>query len=148
MNPDSEQMSFEIVPKDRTEFSYFACNNPKGNISSNKKYLTIFSFRPPVYGSFNENYTLKIAAKDVQKNILLQGLCREPKVYFSENFITLKPTVVNVKVSKSLKLINEEVFSISYKFIKKSLYSETQQDKLEVYPIVGKLKPHSETDLK
>lgn len=148
VNPCDHQVTFDITIQDQKEFSYFACDIPQGHINRHKKSSTSFSFCPPILGSFKEQYVLKIPQENLQRLIKLQGICREPRVNFSENSIVLKSTVPKVKSTKSLRLTNEESFPVSFKFVKKTLFSECQQEKLEVYPIVGKLKPQSESDIK
>ncbi|XP_048520745.1 hydrocephalus-inducing protein homolog isoform X1 [Dendroctonus ponderosae] len=148
VNPCDHQVTFDITIQDQKEFSYFTCHAPQGRINKLRKYSTSFSFCPPIFGSFTEQYVLNISQENLQRTIKLQGICREPKVNFSENNIVLKSTVPKVKSTKSLRLMNEERFPVSFKFVKKTLFSECQQEKLEVYPIVGKLKPQSESDIK
>ncbi|KAL1497016.1 hypothetical protein ABEB36_008047 [Hypothenemus hampei] len=150
VNPSEDLITFQISQQDKSEFSYFVCNNTlEGSINKGKKSFCLFTFRPQILGSFEKTYILTMPEKNLQKFILLRGLCREPNVYFSENVISMKPTVPSVKVVRNVTLRNEEVFSISFKFLKKSQISmENQQEKLEIHPIVGQIKPRSEFELR
>ncbi|XP_050309669.1 hydrocephalus-inducing protein homolog isoform X2 [Anthonomus grandis grandis] len=148
VNTSEKQVNFKIVAKERKEFSYFICDSPKGHINKSKKCVVSFTFRPPVFGTFKEEYCLHIPETNINKLIFLEGVCQEPKVYFTETNIPMKPTVQKVKTSRTINLRNDEDSHISFKFIKKSLYSESQQEKLDVFPIVGRLKPHSNNEIK
>lgn len=148
VNPTVNKENFQIVPVDKREFSQFHCNKLTGEIVPNKKVDISFNFHSPTYGRFKENYLLKIIENGVQKVIHLQGHCREPVVYFDENNIKLKPTVPHAKTSKIVKLINEENFPVNFKFVKKTFFSENQQDKLDIIPITGRLESQSDCDIK
>lgn len=119
-----------------------------GEIVPNKKADISFNFYSPTYGRFKESYQLKIIENNIRKVVHLEGHCREPVVYFDENSIKLKPTVPHAKTSKLVKLKNEENFPVNFKFIKKTFFSENQQDKLDILPISGRLESQSDCDIK
>ncbi|CAH1126274.1 unnamed protein product [Ceutorhynchus assimilis] len=148
VNPNDDCISFEIIPKDTRDFSQFICGIPRGTITGKTKNFTTFYFRSPMIGSFKEEYLVKIPEKKLQKSILLLGLCREPKVYFNQKTVALRATVPNVKSIGTIKLCNDEKFPVLFRFVKKTLNSENQQEKLEMFPSVGKLQPEGEQNIR
>lgn len=82
-----------------------------------------------------------------RSSLLLQGVCREPKVYFKHACVTLGISLLHSLVEKEFTLVNDENIKIHYNFKKNSLFSENQQ-KLNISSMTGLLESKSESRLK
>ncbi|KAF7287159.1 hypothetical protein GWI33_002530 [Rhynchophorus ferrugineus] len=147
-NTSNDEFSYIITPVENKQFAYFNCETPRGTVKKNKKVPLSFAFIPQLLGQFQEQFMLRIPEKNIAEDFLLNGVCREPKVYFTEDNVILKPTVPNVKSTRSVYLVNDEKFPITFRFNKKTIFGENQTDKIDIFPITGKLGAQNKVEIK
>lgn len=126
------------------QFSFFECNTSNGCVMEGKKSEISFIFKPQEFGNFEGYYMFEILEKKINVPFLLVGKCRQPNVYFTESYISIKPTILKVHSTAVIMLKNDENMELSFKFHKDSFVSDDQNHKLDISPKKGTLSPYSE----
>ncbi|XP_044751544.1 hydrocephalus-inducing protein homolog [Coccinella septempunctata] len=136
------------IKMDHEEPSFFHCEFNKGLISPRKATRTNFVFIPQNRGQFTDYFLFEPDDPYMPRySLLLQGLCREPKVYFECASLALGATLLNDLVQKEVILTNDEDIKIHFSFKKNSLFSDNQQI-LSISPMSGLMEAKSRNILR
>ncbi|XP_023311652.1 hydrocephalus-inducing protein [Anoplophora glabripennis] len=145
VNPGNESFTYIFDSLEQYPiFSYFECKTGSGLVKEGKKSEVIFTFKSHEFGNFEGYYMFKILEEEINVPFLLAARCRQPVVYFTQSYISIKPTILSVPSSATVKLLNNEDMELFYKFHNESLLNENQDQQLGISPKKGKLQPHSE----
>ncbi|XP_043251741.1 hydrocephalus-inducing protein-like [Colletes gigas] len=147
INPTMDDYRFTW--KDRTphladEISNFHCTVPEGIAERGKQTDLAFTFLAKDVGVFESFWLFSIERYNLESLFLVVATVTEPSVHRLTVHVKLKPTILGHNVRDSIRLLNDEDFSIPFKVLEESLYSEGKFQKLAVTPLSGSLAPKSE----
>ncbi|KAJ8920877.1 hypothetical protein NQ315_015670 [Exocentrus adspersus] len=149
VNPGHEMFTYKIYSVEQYEaFSYFDCKTPTGCVAGGRKSEIVFTFRSQEFGTFEGQYIFEILEQSKTVPFLLTGRCKLPSVHFTKSHVSIQPTVLTVPSSVTVVLKNQEDTDLSFRFLNESLWDESQEQKLEISPKCGKLRPNSEKSIR
>lgn len=117
-------------------------------MSKGKMAESSFSFVPQRLGKFETFYIFTIEKYDLKTTFLLTAVARNPCVFFSSNHVTLKPTLVNVEVTETVDLLNNEDMPLNFAFKRSSLLNNDHTKKIVVEPMEGTVLAKNRTPIK
>ncbi|CAL7939802.1 unnamed protein product [Xylocopa violacea] len=151
INPTADDYRFSW--RDRTlrasdEISNFHCTVTDGVAERGKRTDLAFTFLAEELGVFESFWLFSIDRYNLECLFLVAGVVTEPSVHCLTVHVKLKPTILGFNVKESIKILNNEDFSIGFKIVEESLYSEGKFQKVSVTPMTGSLAPKTEQHLR
>lgn len=151
INPTEDDLIFSWELLKSSEISsvpLFSCAQSCGTITHGKMAKATFSILPQSTGTFEALYNFKLQSHNFTSLFLFVANIREPKIYFLQPYLNIKPTVHGISVCDYVTLKNEENIDLNFKFRKSSLFSETRKECLTIEPRTGIVSRRSETQIK
>ncbi|XP_076763005.1 hydrocephalus-inducing protein [Xylocopa sonorina] len=150
INPTTDDYRFSW--RDRTlrgtdEISNFHCTVTDGVAERGKRTDLGFTFLAEELGVFESFWLFSIDRYNLECLFLLVGVVTEPSVHCLTVHVKLKPTILGFNVKESIRILNNEDFSVGFKIVEESLYSEGKLQKVSVTPMTGSLVPKTEQHL-
>lgn len=127
INPTTENYRFywkDLTLRESDQLPFFHCAREQDVAESGKRTKITFSFFAQEIGTFQAFWRFSIDRYDLQTLFLLVTTITEPSIHFSETRLKMKPTIVGVKVTDHLTIVNDENSSFSWKILASSLHSE------------------------
>lgn len=151
INPTEDDLVFsweQLKSSEKSSVPLFSCAQLSGTITRGKMAKATFSVLPQTTGTFEALYNFKLESYNFTSLFLFVANIREPKIYFLQPYLNIKPTVYGISVCDYITLKNEENIDLHFKFRKSSLFSETRKECLTTEPRTGIVSRLSETQIK